>query len=170
MNASPQQAAADRLAQIEQHIGRTLMGLQQLEEALAVYYVMVAHAQRGMGNEAGQALIDGQLRKPLGATVRSMIEENRLTPHLAERFQKLLDERNWLVHHSRKSTRPAVRHAEAADAVLKRLQRLDGESGALLTEVANLSLQFARANGLTQADIDKEQKETLARWHTPPKP
>ena len=92
---------AERLNQIAQKVGFTIWQIQELEGAAVQFYVLVALAQAGMGEEAGNALLEQVQSKTFGSTVNRLIKGNHLPECLKERFTKFLSERNWLVHNSR---------------------------------------------------------------------
>jgi uncharacterized protein YutE (UPF0331/DUF86 family) len=99
--------AADRLNLILNRVGFALWQIQELESVAANYFVLLVQAEKGMGLEAGNLLIEKAKKKTFGTTVRRLAEAGLLTPQLERRLKDLLAERNWLVHGSREASRSA---------------------------------------------------------------
>lgn len=93
---------------ITKQIGFTLWQLQELESAAAQYFVLITQAKRGMGLQAGNALVEKAQRKTFGKTICEISKAGLLAGDLESRLTKLLLERNWLVHSSRATNRNAI--------------------------------------------------------------
>ncbi len=65
---------ADRLNLILNRMGFALWQLQELESVAANYFVLLVQAQKGMGLEAGNLLIEKAKKKTFGTTVRRLSE------------------------------------------------------------------------------------------------
>lgn len=155
---------ADRLAAITNEVGLALWQLQSLEVAAAQFYVMVALAQLGMGLDAGMVLLRDAQAKTFGATVNKLVRENHLPATLAERFRALLSERNWLVHNSHETSRPAVFSDTACERLVARVEAIGDEARALMKELGTLGIAFARKHGVTSDRISELAAKTLAEW------
>jgi hypothetical protein len=89
---------AERLFRITQRIGFALWQLQELEGVAAHYVVLVTQAKKGMGFEAGIALLEPVQLLPFGGILTKITNASLLDAGLETRFKKVLRERNWLVH------------------------------------------------------------------------
>ncbi len=157
---------ADRLAAITQQVGFALWQLQELEGVTAHYFVLAAQSKKGMGLDAGNALLDKALKNTFGATIRQMSNARLLSAELQNRFAKLLSERNWLVHKSRADSRSAIHKEVALQRVIKRLDAIADEALLLLKRVGALSDAHVKKHGVTEEYITKKAKEILEHWHT----
>jgi hypothetical protein len=155
---------ADRLAEITSRVGYALWQLQILEGALAQYFVLVAQATRGMGEEAGNALFEKASSATFGSTITKLRKADKLSSALEGRFQMLLAERNWLVHRSRATSGHAVNNDGAFHELLERLDRIADEALLLLREVGQLAETFVMSSGVSKATIDRLTDELLEKW------
>jgi hypothetical protein len=158
-------ADADRLHAITQKVGFALWQLQELEGVAAHYYVLVAHAVRGMGLEAGNALVEEAQSKTFGRTVSKLVKAGLLPASSEPRFLALLAERNWLAHNSRATSRGAVHDDEECTRLIARLETVAEEALSLLTLLGEATEKHVRKHGVTIEEIDKLAAEILNSWH-----
>jgi len=155
---------ADGLNVILCRVGFALWQIQELESAAANYFVLLVQAQKGMGLEAGNLLIENAKKKTFGNTVRRLAEARLLTPELERRLNDLLAERNWLVHNSRTASRSAPYNDAAATKLLARLDAIAQQALALLKEIGELIERFAKTHGTTEQYIAETSKRLLEEW------
>ncbi|WP_109125914.1 hypothetical protein [Dyella sp. C11] len=155
---------ADRLVEIASRAGYALWQLQTLEGALAQYFVLVAQATKGMGEEAGNALFEKANSGTFGATITKLRKSGKLSPGLEGRFQTLLTERNWLVHRSRTTSGHAIKSDGAFHELLDRLDRIADETSLLLREIGKLAEIFVLSSGVPKATIDQLAEELVEKW------
>jgi hypothetical protein len=158
-------ARAERLTAITQRVGFALWQLQELESSSAQCFVLIGQAKRGMGEKAGQELLDAALSKTFGATVQRLNKAGILPDALSAKFGDLLQERNWLVHRSRAGSRDAIHSDEAAMKLIARLDQMVSEAGSLLTEMGNLAEQHVLSMGVSSAEIEARTEAMLDQWH-----
>lgn len=156
---------AERLSEITQRIGFTLWQLQELEGVAATYFVLLAEVKPRMGREAGGILVAKAQGKTLGATIRQLQAAHLLSPELEQRFQKLLLERNWLVHSSRRDSRTAVQNDSSFGALLFRLDRIAEDALGLLSDVGGLLEKHVMSLGMSRQQIDMAAAALLRKWH-----
>lgn len=156
---------AERLGAISKEIGFALWQLQTLEGAAAQFYVMVGLASPGMGMEAGVALLKDAQGKTFGSTVNKLTKGDKLPEELASRFQKLLRERNWLVHSSRETSRNAVYHDDLCARLIERVDAIGEEAHQLLIEVNKVAIAFVAKHGIKIDHVAKLAARTLNEWH-----
>ncbi len=156
---------AERLSEITQRIGFALWQLQELEGVAATYFVLLAQATRGMGQEAGEILVVKAQGKTFGATIRQLEAAGLLTTELEQRFRKILTKRNWLVHSSRSDSRAAVHSNSEFAALLFRLDSIAEEALVLLREVGALTERHVMSLGVSRSEIDDAATALLKKWH-----
>ncbi len=160
---------SDRLSVIAERIGFALWQLQELEGAAAQYYdyVLIEKASPGMGIEAGQELLDEALSKTFGKTVNRLLKSGQIPTEPMKRLQALLDERNWLVHNSRATSRSAVHDGFVCDQLVERINAIAEEALNLLKEISKLAETFILSKGFSQHDINaavhQARKQVMAR-------
>ena len=156
--------AADRLNLILNRVGFALWQIQELESVAANYFVLLVQAQKGMGLEAGNLLIEKAKKKTFGTTVRRLAEAGLLSPQLERRLNDLLAERNWLVHGSREASRSAPHNDSAATRLVDRIDAIAEQSLGLLREIGELVEAFAKKHGTTEEYIAETSKRLLDEW------
>lgn len=159
-----QLAMADRLAAITQKVGFALWQLQVLEGATAKYYVLIAQAVRGMGVEAATPMLRDAEAKTFGTSIAKLIKENKVPTEIAARFQRMLSERNWLVHNSRATNRGAVYDDGACASLIQRLEAIGDEANSLLVVLNAMSRDYVKQFGITDEQVATLTEQTLRAW------
>lgn len=157
---------ANRLSAITQQVGFSLWQLQELEGVCATYYVLVEEAEFGMEEEAGNKLEQNAKKKTLGTTIHKIVKAGLLTEEVEIRFEKLLSERNWLVHSSRASSRNAIHSDSHMFTLLEKLRHISDEARSLLKHVGALTETYVKNHGVSEEFIEKKSKEILKQWHS----
>lgn len=115
----------EKLYEIHAAIGSAVWHLQFLEDVLVTYVTMRLKLKRPVTLEQAQAVLaDERRRKTLGALLGEAKAAALVEGNLAEAFQVLLEERNWLVHRSIHECNDELRKQEAMEALLFRLRTL----------------------------------------------
>lgn len=166
MEALEQLIVSERLSAISQEIGFTLWQIQELENVLAHYFVLVTKATKGMGLEAGNTLIADAQSKTFGTIISQIIKAGLLSQGLESRFKTLLSERNWLVHKSRITSRSAVHSDTSMNDLVKRLHNIAEESLMLIKDLSALVAQHVKEHGVTDKQIQENARKILEKWHT----
>lgn len=75
------------------------------------------------------------------------------------RFQKLLEQRNWLVHNSRSTSSSAVHDEAAFVQLIDRIDAIGDEALALLKEIAKQSEAFLLSHGFSPEVISSAAQQ-----------
>ena len=169
MRNSPDEALqreeAGRLSLIAERIGFTLWQLQELEGMAALYVVLITQAKKGMGSEAGIALLKPVQSLPFGGILTMITKANLLDSDLQARFMKVLDERNWLVHRSRGTSRNVISSGSGMAEVVGRVDVLAEEALALLRILGSMIDAYVREQDVSMEDVDERASTMLNEWH-----
>lgn len=144
--------------------GMTLRHLQLLEGTAAQFFVLTKKAERGMGEEKGNALVAKAQRDTFGGSVKKLIAARSLPEEITTRFDTLVKERNWLVHNSLEDNRKATIDEECFKAFLLRLEAILREAKALMREVSVHAEEFVLSRGVLPEQIEAKTAETLKQW------
>jgi hypothetical protein len=166
MNALNSMERSERLGEICQAIGFTLLQLQTLEGSTAQYFVLVEQAIPQMGEEEGNALVAKAQKKTFGGSITRLEKANQLPGDLLERFQVLLTDRNWLVHSSASDSRKAMANDSAYTGFHRRLEAIQDEAARLLKEISVLSEKFVLGHGISMEAMEAKLAETLRQWQS----
>lgn len=156
---------ADRLTTVTQNVGFALWQLQELEGVAAGYFVLLVQAKKGMGLAAGSALVEKAQAKTFGATLHQIAKAGLISPEMEGRFEKILAERNWLVHRSRAESRNAIHNAKAMAALVARLEAMADEALALLKHIGGETTSFVQQHGVSTDYVEQVSKQLLEQWH-----
>jgi hypothetical protein len=160
----------ERLFRITQRIGLALWQLQELEDVAAHYVVLLTEAKKGMGSEAGIALLERVQSRPFGGILTKITNAGLLDAGLDTRFKKVLRERNWLVHKSRGTSRNALSSDSGTDEVIGRVDALAEEARSLLQVLGPKIEDFVKAQGTSMKDVDERASALLDQWHASDEP
>ncbi|BBE50737.1 hypothetical protein OYT1_ch1177 [Ferriphaselus amnicola] len=160
-----QQERADRLVVVTQNIGFALWQLQELEGVAAGYFVLLVQAQKDIGLAAGNALVEKAQAKTFGATLHKIAKAGLISPEMEGRFEKILAERNWLVHRSRAESRNAIHNAKAMSVLVVRLEAMANEALALLKHIDGETTSFVQQHGVSTDYVAQVSKQLLEQWH-----
>ncbi len=156
---------AERLAEINRNVGATLWELQELESSCAKCFFLIAQATVGMGEEAGDQLLNKALGKTFGRTIYLFKEEEILPADLVRKLESLLKDRNWLVHSSRLDSRGAIYSDGKTTDLVTRLKGIADLSTETHGEIATLAENFVQKAGVPLTDIDRIAQDLLEQWH-----
>lgn len=156
---------ADRLATVTQRVGFALWQLQELEGVTAAFFVLLLQATKGMGLDAGNALVEKATTKTFGATLHQIAKAGLVSPEIEERFTKLLSERNWLVHRSRADSRNAIYNDNAMLNLVVRLDAIADEALLLLKHINAETSSFVQKHGISMQYVERVSKRILEQWH-----
>jgi len=159
-------AKAERLGILTQAVGLALWQLQILEGSTAQFFVLVDQAERGMGEEKGDALVKNAQRKTFGGSLTQLAKTKKLPVTLLARFQVLLKERNWLVHSSRTDSNKALIDDLSFARLQSRLEAITDEAGRLLKEISEQSQTFVISKGIPSEVIEAKTAQILSQWHS----
>jgi hypothetical protein len=154
----------ERLNFITQRIGSALLCIQALEECVAIVFVLMTKAQRGMGVAAGTELVEKQKSLTFGRTISQIRVAGLFSNEIESRFTKLKDERNWLVHSSRASCDEAIHNMEACTVLIDRLRRISDEGRRLLHESQRIAERHTQDLGISDQQIKSAADELLGQW------
>lgn len=155
---------AARLSVISSRIGFAIWQLQELEGVAATYLVLRTKLTKGMRMEEANAFVEDAKKEVFGTTLRELNKAGLFEPQLQARFSALLDERNWLVHRSRASSRSAVYSDDPFRLLVQRVDGIASEALALLREIHQLTWAFLKEQGISEEKIREYATKTVAQW------
>lgn len=145
-------------------MGFTLWQLQELEVVAAYVFVLLAKAERGMGEVAGNVLLDKAMGDTFGGTFRKVKKAGILPDEIEARFEHVLAERNWLVHRSRETSGRVIDSDADTASVVQRINDIETEGMELMRELKGVAERHVEAHGVAQSEIDAEARNLVDRW------
>lgn len=148
-------------------IGFVVLELQELELSLAQYWVITRANIRGAGAADAAPVLAEADTKTLGWLLNSLARAGHIEPPLAEALRTMVDERNWIVHRSRRDNRGIMNSWERCAALLERLKAAERKSTQLREHVAGLVVRQAAAAGVRHDYVDREAERLVREWGYP---
>lgn len=124
-------------------IGKAVWHLQHLENIVASFTAFkVLQAKREKGKWLRQTDVARVLGKQKGQTLGPLIGNAKahktIPPHLAKRFDVLLDDRNWLIHNCVTDEFLSLRNETERQRLFQRIGKVSEDAIALQSEVHGL--------------------------------
>jgi hypothetical protein len=155
---------ADQLGVLFWKIGYAIWHLAELEDAAASFYVVRLHPVQGVGLEAAKPIDDKAKKRTLGQLVRVLLAEGVFEEDFAAELLRLIKERNWLVHHSKREHRGILNRPEEYEALCHRVDRLAEDALAAQKRLAAVFEQYVRSKGVSAEVIAVEAARTRRSW------
>ncbi len=145
-------------------IGFAVWQSQELETMAASYLVVRIKAVRGIGKEEGEALVSSAEKQTFGSLLRELEKAGVVPSQLSARLQTAVDERNWLVHRSRRESRGILENPSAYSALVARVESMSEAALKLLKELGSELHKYVIASGVSSAQIDAEAERIARSW------
>lgn len=122
----------------------------------ASYFVVRLRPVRGVGNEAALPILREVEKKTFGWMVKRLREANVLDAPLADDLERLVHERNWLVHHSKRENRGVLTRVADYEELLRRLDKLADDATSMVTRLGGEVNSYVRSTGVAVATIEED--------------
>jgi hypothetical protein len=152
------------LDDVARQIGYAVWDLQELEWMLGRLWVLTRPDIRGAGPEVAAPVLERADKRTFGTAFRELIGAGLFDSDLAARLGEIVDERNWIVHRSRRDNRGIVNSRARCAAFLARLERAQEESAELRELVFALVTRETAAVGTQQDVVDRQADRLLQEW------
>ena len=153
-----------RLELLLARVGYAVWQLAECEDSVAGLVLIKLRSARGVGEEAGLKLLAAEQRKTFGQGLSALREANALPGHLQDRADKLVRERNWVVHQAKREHRGALNKPQVFNQLIARLKAIGEEATQLNTLLAKEIEEFAVSSGVDRAQVDAAAAELAASW------
>ncbi|MDH5632141.1 MAG: hypothetical protein OEZ10_04020 [Gammaproteobacteria bacterium] len=143
-------------------IGGAVWHLQYLEHALVNFVVMKRHKRNPSDIDAAYERLEKERKGTLGSLYGRAKDEGIIPKELEQRFDKLIDERNWLIHHSRTKNSEDLYNDELRINVISRIDSIIVESMELTNNLLKLLYQFMQSEGVDIAEAERNAEKKLS--------
>jgi hypothetical protein len=155
-------AKAQALAMLMQRLGYALWQAAACEDMLAHWVVIRLRPSKGAGDIVGNQLLGKAQQRTFGQLVRELRDQNLLEQVLEQRLIAFLDERNWLVHRSKRENRGILSDLARYESLVSRLDGLAEEATSLQSLLGAELEAFVINSGVDKAYIDSQAAKILA--------
>ena len=148
-------------AEVMRDVGNALWRVQQLEESVQIYLVMVYGLAGKVAADVAESVLELHKRKTLGRLVRELNASARIPADISNRLNSFVGPRNWLVHRSQGDSRKALLSTEGRAVISARLDVITEEAGAIQKLIAEHLEHELRRRGVSEATLLAEAKAEL---------
>jgi hypothetical protein len=150
---------------VHQALGFALWHVQQFEEVLAVYLAISFELEPGVGEQQAEAVLSGFEKKTLGRLIADLRRHEDISPGLSDDLQHFLQERNWLVHRSRRENHTDLYDGQKAAELVNRVEEIGDEGLRLTTRFASvLEALVMERTGMSREELEAEAILQLQKW------
>lgn len=135
--------------------------LQELEWGLANYLVLRLKDARGVGLQRGSELLSEASKRTFGTLLSDLSKAGVFEAALAERLKKILDDRNWLVHRSRRDHPNIITSRQDCEKLIARIEEITTEATTLLRMTAQLLEKHLLEHGVSSLYIERETQRLM---------
>jgi hypothetical protein len=154
----------DQLHEVTAEVGFALWQTQITESAVGVYLVLVHKETLGQARTEVEGMFAKAGKSTLGQLLRSIHATGSAPQSLIDALDAFVPKRNWLVHHSRHESRPAMYSTAGRQALVARLAAIAGEALALAKAFQAASEAHLESLGISREQIDRDAARILNEW------
>ena len=124
---------AEEFAEFARLVGYAVLHIQELEEILAVHLVIVHKTDAKAALRDVETMFANASKQTLGQLFRAIQDKGKSPSDLLSRLDHFLDERNWLIHRSRRENRRNLRSDAMRSQLIARITAVANEALSLMT-------------------------------------
>ena len=138
--------------------------LQELETTTATYVVLRLRKSRGIGRERARKLLEEAEKRTFGTLLKELRKAEALPELVGERLAMALEDRNWLVHRSRRENRGVLNKPQMYVNLVERLDRIAKNALAFNKELAAEVRAHVLKTGISEQVLDREADRLAKGW------
>jgi hypothetical protein len=137
-----------------------LRQVQELEGVVVAALVLIFHQTQESAGRQAASLLEGHDRSMLSRLSSGTRHEETFVA----RFQKLMNERSWLVHKGGFGLGAPPSEPNDLAALVARLEALGKEAAGLSSDLTSALRQRLAEAGLTPQEVDRQTRDAIHRW------
>jgi hypothetical protein len=147
-------STTQEFADVTRSIGFAVWQLQALELVAACYLILVHKATPATASEKVQTMFAKTKKKTLGQLFGEIRDSSKGSAAFLPQLERLVDERNWLIHRCHHQNRKDLYSLERRMALINRIE-------ALAAEAWSIAKKFKKAaeEHLISLDISKAERD-----------
>jgi len=155
---------AEELAELTRLIGYAVLQIQELEEILQLHLVLVHKADAKTARRDVETMFAKTAKHTLGQLLGDIREKGKSPSDLLSRLEHFVDERNWLIHRSRRENPRNLRSDAKRSQVIARITAVVNEALSLMMTFQELTEAHLIALGVERATIHARAAEIRREW------
>jgi hypothetical protein len=151
-------------ADVLHRVGFAVWQLQALEQVAACHLVLVHKVTVSTAREEVHRIFQKSEKNTLGQLFGQIRDLSNGTASFLPRFEALVQERNWLVHHSRNENRSDLFDDNARQKVIDRIETMANEAYQLALALKATTEDHMVSQGITKEEIDRRASQIFREW------
>jgi hypothetical protein len=157
---------AEELSELTRLVGYAVLQIQVLEETLQVHLVLVHKADAKAARRDVETMFAKTSKHNLGWLFRDIQDTGKSPSDLLSRLEHFVDERNWLIHRSRRENPRNIRSDAKRSQLIARITAVVNEALSLMTTFQELTEAHLIARGVDRAKMQARTAEIYREWNT----
>jgi hypothetical protein len=149
-------------------VGFAVWQLQVLEQVAACYLIMVHKAGPETARETVQSMFAKTEKKTLGQLFGDIRKSTSGSVPFLPRLERLVEERNWLIHRSRHQNRKDLYDAAARLRLVERIEALADEALQLAKALEKTTEDHMVSLGVPKAELNRRAAVIFREWTSQP--
>lgn len=147
-----------------QDVGFALWQIQELENTLAHYLVIVHKVEPGVAKDVAEGILEKTRKKTLGQLVNDLRSKEKVPTELLERLEGFVEHRNWLAHRSRGESRKHLYQEELHHIFFDRVEWVADEALSLGKAFCEEITRHVVKHGVSKEYIERTAAGIMREW------
>ena len=147
-----------------QNVGFALWQIQELENTLAHYLVIVHNVEPGVAIDVAEGILEKTRKKTLGQLVGELKSKEEIPKALLERVEGFVEHRNWLAHRSRGESRKHLYQEALHHVFFERVGWIAEEALSLGKAFGEEITTFVKKHGVSEEYIQRTAAGIMRAW------
>jgi len=154
----------EEFSDVASFVGHAVWQIQVLEETVALHLVMVHKVDAKTARRDTEKMFARASKQTLGQLFGAIRDIGKSPSDLLSRFERFVDERNWLIHRSRHENRKDLYSDTRRPQLVARISAVADEALSLLTAFQDLTEAHLIARGMDRAKMKPRAEDVLREW------
>ena len=151
-------------ADVLRRVGFAVWQLQALEQVAACHLVLAHRVTISTAREEVHRMFQKSEKNTLGQLFGQIRDASNGAASFLPRFEALVQERNWLVHHSRNKNRSDLFDAHSRQRLIDRIEAMAEEAHQLAKALQATTEDHMVSQDITREEIDRRTSQIFREW------
>jgi hypothetical protein len=147
-----------------QDVGFALWQIQELENTLAHYLVIVHKVEPGVAIDVAEGILEKTRKMTLGQLVNDLRSKEKVPTELLERLEEFVEHRNWLAHRSRGESRKHLYQEALHHVFFDRVEWVADEALSLGKAFCEEIARYVEKHGVNKEYIERTAAGIMREW------
>ena len=155
---------SEDFADVLRRVGFAVWQLQALEQVAACHLVLVHKVTISTAREEVHRMFQKREKNTLGQLFGQIRDLSNEAASFLPRFEALVQERNWLVHHSRNKNRSDLFDDHARQRLIDRIEAMAKEAYQLALALQATTEDHMVSQDITKEEINRRSSQIFREW------